>query len=337
MKLLVNINQKASIVAGYDATNSTEVIEIAAADIPQDLRAEVAEMWDAATGKINPSIGYTTYSEIPTLTLAMPITRDAVIERLQAIVTARAAKVAALKAEQDRKAADLQAKRDAVAEATPLMIAELDSYIPGSFGDSTKANLDNASFIADQMRYSHGLIDAYNAPSSPELNAAVERAETRRKAWRAAKAEAEAAAKREAAEAAAQERAARIVDSAGTTLEVIVETGAYNDRRYGKPWLATCDPKTLKIEDFQDWTGRPGMPGEFRLTANPLAVLAQGQKDHRKNRGGVDSYGLVVPGADGNVEWYSTPTALRAAIETAVAALVQAAEHLREELASQAS
>ena len=72
-------------------------------------------------------------------------------------------------------------------------------------------------------------------------------------------------------------------------------TSAYNERRYGKPWMAITTDSLTRDFRFVDWDGRPGGVGEFRFECAPGAILARGQKDLRKNRGGVDGYELAMP------------------------------------------
>jgi len=78
-----------------------------------------------------------------------------------------------------------------------------------------------------------------------------------------------------------------------------VTTESYNDRRYGKPWLAEVTTHLTKDFAFIDWDGTPGHAGEHRFEAEPGTLLAAGQKDHRKGRGGVDGYKMCWP--DGGV------------------------------------
>lgn len=67
-------------------------------------------------------------------------------------------------------------------------------------------------------------------------------------------------------------------------------TPSYNDRRYGLPWLAFLTDSLNRGFKFIDWTGRPGDQGRFEFDAEPGSLLASGQKDERKGRGGVGGY-----------------------------------------------
>lgn len=73
------------------------------------------------------------------------------------------------------------------------------------------------------------------------------------------------------------------------------QTKSYNERRYGKPWMAKVNNSLTKDFDFIDWDGRPGSVGEFNFSADPGTLLAYGQKDIRKGRGGVDGYQICMP------------------------------------------
>ena len=85
-------------------------------------------------------------------------------------------------------------------------------------------------------------------------------------------------------------------------------TAAYNERRYGKPWMARVITSTTKDFTFIDWEGRPGSVGQFSFTAEPGTILAYGQKDIRKGRGGVDGYQICMP--DGTLPPISDSAAL---------------------------
>lgn len=88
-------------------------------------------------------------------------------------------------------------------------------------------------------------------------------------------------------------------------------TSSYNDRRYGKPWIAKLTfvrpgkPEYI----FGDWLGSPGSEGELSIEVEAGDVIATGQKDIRKNRGGADNIGVVQ--ADGSVVWGYTAAKAR--------------------------
>ncbi len=41
-------------------------------------------------------------------------------------------------------------------------------------------------------------------------------------------------------------------------MKYTIKTSAYNERRYGKPWLAIVTTSLTKDFEFIDWDGRPG-------------------------------------------------------------------------------
>lgn len=88
------------------------------------------------------------------------------------------------------------------------------------------------------------------------------------------------------------------------------ETAAYNDRRYGRPWLGKLNGKMLtKDYTFIAWDGRNGHGGIFEFDAEPGQIIAHGQKDFRKNRGGIDGYYICLP--DGTMHVLSNAIAYR--------------------------
>ena len=79
-------------------------------------------------------------------------------------------------------------------------------------------------------------------------------------------------------------------------------TPSYNQRRYGKPWIAKLTFDAGKAEyQFGSWLGTPGQEGELSIEVEPGDVIATGQKDNRKGRGGPEHIGVVQ--VDGAVHW----------------------------------
>lgn len=99
-------------------------------------------------------------------------------------------------------------------------------------------------------------------------------------------------------------------------------TTSYNQRRYGKPWIAKLSfIRPGKPEyTFGDWLGQPGDSGELSIEVEPGDVIARGQKDHRKGRGGADDIGVIQ--VDGTCDWGYTPAQAR-----------DAGQEIRDELA----
>ena len=73
------------------------------------------------------------------------------------------------------------------------------------------------------------------------------------------------------------------------------KTEAYNERRYGRPWMAVITTSTTKDFSFLEWEGRNGCAGDYTFDAEPGTLLAFGQKDIRKGRGGVSGYRICMP------------------------------------------
>lgn len=99
------------------------------------------------------------------------------------------------------------------------------------------------------------------------------------------------------------------------------KTSAYNQRRYGKPWIAKLTFVRPGKPDytFGDWLGNAGYVGELSIEVEPGDVIATGQKDNRKGLGGADHFGVVQ--ADGSVEWGFTAAGARDAGKAIKAAL----------------
>lgn len=92
-------------------------------------------------------------------------------------------------------------------------------------------------------------------------------------------------------------------------MKYLTQTGNYNERRYGRPWQAILETSSTQNFTFLVWDGRPGYDGEFCFTADPGTLLASGQKDTRKNRGGIDSYGICRK--NGEIHWNIADSSVR--------------------------
>lgn len=79
-------------------------------------------------------------------------------------------------------------------------------------------------------------------------------------------------------------------------MKLQIETSAYNERRYGKPWIAkvTFDSKSTAIFDFGNWVGATGDEGILELDVMPGDVVAQGQKDYRKPAKSAPDFYIVT-------------------------------------------
>lgn len=86
-------------------------------------------------------------------------------------------------------------------------------------------------------------------------------------------------------------------------MNITRETSTYNERRYGKPWIAKVDFTDPKgTFTFGDWSGdaRNGGAGILSLNANPGEIVAIGLKDNRQPRNSSPDFYLVAP--DGSLQ-----------------------------------
>jgi hypothetical protein len=81
-------------------------------------------------------------------------------------------------------------------------------------------------------------------------------------------------------------------------MEFTLETEAYNNRRYGRPWIAIVDFGNDATGDFAwgTWTGDhyKGGEGVLTVTAYPGDIIAEGQKDNRKPRNSERNYYILL-------------------------------------------
>lgn len=93
-------------------------------------------------------------------------------------------------------------------------------------------------------------------------------------------------------------------------MKIEIETNSYNEKRYGRPWIALVDFST-KSGDFQfgDWVGQDGRSGILELECQVGDVVARGQKDHRKPRNSAPEFYIVQEG--GNLESVSKAEAYK--------------------------
>ncbi len=85
-------------------------------------------------------------------------------------------------------------------------------------------------------------------------------------------------------------------------MKISIETNAYNDRRYGKPWIALVDFLGNKNGNFKfgDWVGQNGYAGVLEVEANVCDIVARGQKDNRKPSNFLPDFYVVT--ANGELE-----------------------------------
>lgn len=84
-------------------------------------------------------------------------------------------------------------------------------------------------------------------------------------------------------------------------MEIKVNTSSYNERRYGKPWIARVDFSTNRQGDFiwGEWVGdhRNGSEGTLFVTADEGDIVARGQKDFRNPRNSAPDFYQVRNGS----------------------------------------
>ncbi len=72
------------------------------------------------------------------------------------------------------------------------------------------------------------------------------------------------------------------------------KTSEYNQKRYGKPWIAQCSYREKLEFEFGKWLGYAGGDGRLELPCSPGDVIALGQKDFRNPGNSVPEYGVVM-------------------------------------------
>lgn len=86
------------------------------------------------------------------------------------------------------------------------------------------------------------------------------------------------------------------------SMRVTVGWGSYNERRYGRPWIARISAWPVGAHpelEFGRFVGTHGCAGATEIIARPGDILRYGQKDNRGNNS--ESYWGVVQ-ADGTVQ-----------------------------------
>jgi hypothetical protein len=81
-------------------------------------------------------------------------------------------------------------------------------------------------------------------------------------------------------------------------------TSLYNERRFGKPWIAKLDFSSGGKPNYRfgKWLGQPGRDGELSIEVVPGDVIATGQRDYRMGVSGASRIGVVQ--LDGSVKWW---------------------------------
>ena len=80
-------------------------------------------------------------------------------------------------------------------------------------------------------------------------------------------------------------------------MKIEIETDIYNERRYGKPWIAKVEFHLDIKGYFQwgDWVGDPGSTGLLIVDADPGDIVARGQKDNsgKRNNNSAPRWAIV--------------------------------------------
>lgn len=118
-------------------------------------------------------------------------------------------------------------------------------------------------------------------------------------------AEAAAAQERAAQEAARKDfmekedaRKATEEDAKKTAVNIDIEYGSYNSRRYSRPWGATVEDGKINFR-AGSWNGTPSDGGYVRITCQPCSIVATGIKDNRGNGTLVEYYFVRQDGSLG--------------------------------------
>jgi hypothetical protein len=94
-------------------------------------------------------------------------------------------------------------------------------------------------------------------------------------------------------------------------MQLTKDTTSYNERRYGKPWIARVNFKQNVKGDFAwgEWCGQAGNSGTLYLECEPGDVVAMGQKDFRHQKYSAANYYIVEQ--DGSLRPVSKPDACK--------------------------
>lgn len=301
MKVLINIDQTASLIAGIDAPNSTAIVEIAAAAIPDAIRHVVMPHYDIATGKFSARaldqsvfarIGWGATS-IPAVTFPSLLAnageqeviaaitafaeqlavRDATVDQLAAV------KIAADEAKAQKEKADAEAREATRAELRAGLIAgthritsrrpecvyigTIDSA-PGAYIDSSPITPDITDIVADY--------DAAEAAKAQKEKADDEAREAARKVRQIAG------------------KDVHTWDIDQGTIDMSVEQGIpYDSHHRARNWLATVSYGGSKGKLNRSFWGGKGKHAEIPRNLRVGDYIEGGTKDKK----GRNSYRYV--------------------------------------------
>jgi hypothetical protein len=289
MKLLLSIDQKASLLAGLDAPHSSLMLDISPASIPADHRAILMPCYDVASGRVNPYFTICPkYGSRLTVSIPDVLSNAGEPEALAAI-----AEFVRLTAEADARRAANAEEYEAEKLATAAKEAEkIRQALEGMLNGSRA--IVNISF--GRVILSEGIISVTDL--TPEALAIVD-------AWKAAKAETETEAKRKAEEAAAAKKARQIKDQDWFT--EAIDSGTVNHRdcfgnldthRMAKNWIATVAhaPSSPGGLDRTFWSGKSSAR-EIPADLAPGDYVEAGSKD-KKGRSGHRYFRILEITAD---------------------------------------
>ena len=75
-------------------------------------------------------------------------------------------------------------------------------------------------------------------------------------------------------------------------MKIELTTCSYNERRYGKPYIATVDfsAGVVGTPSWGQWCGQAGESGLLILDAEPGAIVMRGQRDNRNMKHSAPHY-----------------------------------------------
>ena len=77
-------------------------------------------------------------------------------------------------------------------------------------------------------------------------------------------------------------------------MNITIETSSYNDRRYGKPYIAVIDFTDPKgTPTWGDWIGQPDDAGMLSIEARPGDIIMRGQRDNRNMKHSAPDYYIL--------------------------------------------
>ena len=81
-------------------------------------------------------------------------------------------------------------------------------------------------------------------------------------------------------------------------MRISIDTSTYNERRYGKPWIALVSFASASKTnfDFGEWAGQEGYSGMLELECENGDIIARGQKDNRNPKNSVPEFYIVKNG-----------------------------------------